>query len=374
MSLRPRSNAAPAASTVGAADRLSAVLAAGLRLGPPLPAAVPTETPFVLSDKEKQIIELMRTHNSKVPASELDLWKQLHPENHPEPHPTSDEEDSLSLAQRRASICKRKKAKNETADAGASICRQLKKAENEHPKPHPPSDDDEDLPLSERASICKRKKAENETADAGASICRHRKKAENETADAAEKETAEAVANRVQGVTLRYFQKTRVAVPEHMMDAFVESELISQLSNSFLNYAADILPQYEGVEEGDWEALYSMDKEFPQIDILYDNWGKEWEGFIEEIKKELLRMNSPNATGKISWFISGRGTSCDIDYEDFEKLVDDFLCDNWHSIRELNTRNFKEMVKPFIENFKEIVLKKRGNPNDIEDEGEEEGA
>ena len=364
MSLRPRSNAAPAASTVGAADRLSAVLAAGLRLGPPLPAAVPTEGPF--SARDQQIIKLMRAQNSKdVPENELYLWKQLHPEKHPEFNQTSDEEENTSLANRRASICKRKKAKKMSDDdEGLPPC-QL-------------SDDDEDVPLCRRASICKqRKKAENETADAGASICRHRKKAENETADAAEKETAEAVANRVKHVKLSYFQKTGVAVPEHMMDAFVESELISELSNSFLNYAADKLPQYDGVEEGDWEALYSMDKEFPQIGILEGLWfisGKKWEGFIEEIGKELVRMNSPNATWKISWFISGRGTSCDIDYEDFEKLVHDFLCDNWHSILELNKINFKEMVKPFIKSFKEIVLKKRGNPNDIENEGEDEGA
>jgi hypothetical protein len=41
MSLRPRSDAAPASRA--AADRLSAVLAAGQRFGSPLPVAVPTE-------------------------------------------------------------------------------------------------------------------------------------------------------------------------------------------------------------------------------------------------------------------------------------------------------------------------------------------
>lgn len=125
-------------------------------------------------------------------------------------------------------------------------------------------------------------------------------------------------------------------VPERMLNAFVEAEFAFELYQRWENHAYDILPQSEGVSEGDWQtAGYDMDMEFPQVSMLANNYGKEWKDFLsrKDYKSDIL------------WVISE-----DCDYDDFQTLMGDFLDD-----REWRDVETKDDVEKAIKEFQDIV-------------------
>ena len=65
---------------------------------------------------------------------------------------------------------------------------------------------------------------------------------------------------------------------------FVEHRISLELFNKWESYAIDILPQFDGVQDGDWEeAGYVKEKEFPVLATL-ENYGKEWDEYEESLK------------------------------------------------------------------------------------------
>ena len=134
-------------------------------------------------------------------------------------------------------------------------------------------------------------------------------------------------------------RKTAHVVPERILNAFVEAELASALLQRWEDYAYDLLPQFEDVSEGDWRAAgYDMDKEFPQVCMLANDYGEEWEAFLS-------RKDYPS---DIAWVISDES-----DYDDFNALVEDFLSDR--DFRDIET---KDDVDEAIKEFQDLVRKK----------------
>lgn len=122
-------------------------------------------------------------------------------------------------------------------------------------------------------------------------------------------------------------------VPEEKLDAFLESVVADQLQSLWEMHAVEMLPQYPGVAEGDWEeAGYNMDKEFPMVFVLANDYGKEWEEFTTDDVVDVV------------WLIDG------IEKEEFEILLKDFL-DN-KDFRDLYT---KEKVDESINEFQKTV-------------------
>ena len=116
-----------------------------------------------------------------------------------------------------------------------------------------------------------------------------------------------------------------------MLDAFVESQLASELYDRWNDHAHDILPQCEGVQNGDWrKAGYDMDAAFPQVSMLANDFGNEWEEFLSR----------KDYDSDIVWVVS----------EDFETLMSDFV-EVWRDIKT------KEDVEKAIKELQEIVLK-----------------
>ena len=138
-------------------------------------------------------------------------------------------------------------------------------------------------------------------------------------------------------------------VPERMLNAFVEAELASELYHRWENHASDILPQFENVSEGDWEAAgYDMKEEFPQVSMLANNYGKEWKAFLSRRDDQ----------SDIVWVISN-----DSDYDDFQTLMGDFLDD-----REWTDIETKDNVEKAIKEFQDIVRNSRDD-----DDGDDDG-
>jgi hypothetical protein len=148
-------------------------------------------------------------------------------------------------------------------------------------------------------------------------------------------DTTKIVYTRMRGRGLGSGRKTTEVVPERMLNAFVEWEVAFELYNRWEN---DILPQFEGVSDGDWQtAGYDMDKEFPQVSMLANNYGKEWEEFLSR----------KDYQSDIVWVISD-----DLDYDDFQTLMWDFLDD-----REWRDVETKDDVEKAIKEFQDIVRK-----------------
>ena len=136
-------------------------------------------------------------------------------------------------------------------------------------------------------------------------------------------------------------------VPKRMLNAFIESELVSDLHTLWETHAYDMLAQYEGVCEGDWEgAGYDLDKEFPQVALLANNYGNEWKAFILRNDQSTL------------WVVSNA-----LDNDDFQIYLDEFLYNRWHKIQT------KKDVDEAIEMFQDIIQDEK---EDTEKEEEEE--
>ena len=128
-------------------------------------------------------------------------------------------------------------------------------------------------------------------------------------------------------------------VPDELRGDFVESELASELHRRWTDYAADALAQFDDVYEGDWQAVgHDIYEEFPQLEIL-ETFGQKWKEHVEKY---------PEIPG---WKIDDN-----IDSEDFEELVRDFLAD--YNLSELDT---KEALRGAIEEFKRVVEKEVEN-------------
>lgn len=127
-------------------------------------------------------------------------------------------------------------------------------------------------------------------------------------------------------------------VPEHMLGAFVEAEFVSELYGRWESHACDMLPQSEGVFNGDWQdSGYDMDKKFPMVlMLLANNYGNEWEAFLS-------RRGCQSDT---VWIIDD-----DLDCDDFQALLVDFVDDRWFDIET------KDAVEKAIEEFQDIVRK-----------------
>jgi hypothetical protein len=124
-------------------------------------------------------------------------------------------------------------------------------------------------------------------------------------------------------------------VPEEKLDAFLESVVSDQLQSLWDMHAVEMLPQYPGVAEGDWEgAGYDMEVEFPMVSVLANDYGKQWEKY------------TTNFDGVV-WLIDG------IEKEDFETLLEDFLDER--DFRDLYT---KEKVDETINEFQKTVRTK----------------
>lgn len=122
-------------------------------------------------------------------------------------------------------------------------------------------------------------------------------------------------------------------VPEEKLDAFLESVVSDQLQSLWEMHAVEMLPQYPGVAEGDWEeAGYNMDEEFPMVSVLANDYGKGWEEYT---------------TDGVVWLIDG------IEKEEFETLLEDFLDEK--DFRDLYT---KEKVDETINDFQKTVRTK----------------
>ena len=108
-----------------------------------------------------------------------------------------------------------------------------------------------------------------------------------------------------------------------------------------------MLAQYEGVCEGDWEgAGYDLDKEFPQVALLANNYGNEWKAFILRNDQSTL------------WVVSNA-----LDNDDFQIYLDEFIYNRWHKIQT------KKDVDEAIEMFQDIIQDEK---EDTEKEEEEE--
>ena len=127
-------------------------------------------------------------------------------------------------------------------------------------------------------------------------------------------------------------------VPKEKLDAFLESVVADQLQSLWETRAVEMLPQYPGVEEGDWEgAGYNMDKEFPMVSVLANDYGKEWEEYTARV----------DDVDDVVWLIDG------MEKEEFETLLEDFLDEK--DFRDLYT---KEKVDKTINEFQKTVRTK----------------
>jgi hypothetical protein len=129
-------------------------------------------------------------------------------------------------------------------------------------------------------------------------------------------------------------------VPKEKLDAFLESMVADELQSLWETRAVEMLPQYPGVEEGDWKgAGYNMEKEFPMVFVLAKDYGKEWE--------EYSRIYTTDKVDGVVWLIDG------MEKEDFETLLEDFLGEK--DFRDLYT---KEEVDKTIKEFQYTVRNK----------------
>tara|TARA_Y100000768_G_scaffold224668_1_gene169638 strand:- start:1 stop:537 length:537 start_codon:yes stop_codon:yes gene_type:complete len=75
---------------------------------------------------------------------------------------------------------------------------------------------------------------------------------------------------------------TTTVVPEPFLNAFLEDKITSILYDRWRKYAYEILAQYENVSEGDWRAAgYDLNVEFPVLALLANEFGDEWEAYIQ---------------------------------------------------------------------------------------------
>lgn len=144
-------------------------------------------------------------------------------------------------------------------------------------------------------------------------------------------------------------------VPERLLGAFAEARLTDELYSRWESHAYDALPQFEGVMEGDWAAAgYDMDKEFPQVSMLANDFGKEWEVFARRRDED-----------EVVWVIS-RG----FDEDEFNELVEAFLdSDEYGDSPEWRDIDTKEAVDKTVKDFQYVVRKKVA---ELEGEGKDE--
>ena len=177
------------------------------------------------------------------------------------------------------------------------------------PRPRPDSSDDEsDSPLAKRLQGTK-------------------------AADA--RKTAQAAARKAPERT-----RTRI-VPTSILNDFVASEFAAALSTRWETYAYDILPQYEGVINGDWEeAGYSIEREFPILVVLAERFGNAWKAYLDS--QDDIR---PSTT----WVVSDM-----IDEDDFDELLGANL-EDWRALD--NIDKVQAAIAEFQNTIFELVSK-----------------
>lgn len=83
----------------------------------------------------------------------------------------------------------------------------------------------------------------------------------------------------------RAYRKEKKIVPERVLGTFIELTVVQLLYDHWWELAHDMLPQYENVLNGDWEAAgLDMDKEFPIIPMLGEKLNKprtEWKAYLD---------------------------------------------------------------------------------------------
>jgi len=125
------------------------------------------------------------------------------------------------------------------------------------------------------------------------------------------------------GMPRRWGSRSMVMiVPSTALNAFVEMMFTARLQDLWYDHAHDMLAQYDGVMEGDWEAAgISLDVEFPIIDIIANDFGAEWEAYVAR--------RDDISTGT-QWHVSDM-----IGEEDFDNILTEHL-EGWRD--ELDTK------------------------------------
>ena len=143
----------------------------------------------------------------------------------------------------------------------------------------------------------------------------------------------------------------RKLVPAVALDAFLENEFTSRLYDAWEERAYDMLPQFEGVVNGDWERLYDMDNEFPQLKLLSENYGQKW--------KDFLTLHDERDDETV-WVISHS-----IDPDEFAELMDEY-----YGKIEFDTLRTKSKIDDAIVEFQKFVREKLAEEEGDEDEDE----
>ena len=147
-------------------------------------------------------------------------------------------------------------------------------------------------------------------------------------------------------------------VPKHLCKAFIDHALSGICSSMLSNVAMDVLPQYDGVMEGDWMAAgIDMNEEFPAIPLLENKFGKEWEEFRIEWKTSSLRRDDGLRPRDVNWVLPV------IDEDTFDKELEEI---DYDMIRDLDT---EEQLREFFDEFAEKIL---ALIEEAKEEGEEE--
>ena len=137
--------------------------------------------------------------------------------------------------------------------------------------------------------------------------------------------------------------RTRV-VPTSILNDFVASEFAAALSTRWETYAYDILPQYEGVINGDWEeAGYSIEREFPILVVLAERFGNAWKAYLDS--QDDIR---PSTT----WVVSDM-----IDEDDFDELLGANL-EDWRALDNV------DKVQAAIAEFQKTIFERVSKDDD----------
>ena len=129
----------------------------------------------------------------------------------------------------------------------------------------------------------------------------------------------------------------KIVTPEQR-NAFLEYNLLTKAASYADEFAAERMPQLEGVEDGDWEKKYKIEDVYPIVPLL-----RECADKFTSVQQEFYEDE------RIMWQISNG-----IDAEDLDQMVEDYANEN----NPIDLPADQGKVEAYVDIFRAKVLRK----------------
>ena len=156
--------------------------------------------------------------------------------------------------------------------------------------------------------------------------------------------------------TKRGRKVNKLKLPTEAAILRVERDLLSAAERQLLEHAYDVMPQSEGVNEGDWEAAgYTLESSFPVFVKLRETLDDVEERYNAMLKKHELYDKLHDYGYK---FVLPAREDLEFDIDDIEEkveeLIEEMLEEWWQSDK--RDTEFDVLKKMWDENMKERVV------------------